>query len=266
MPSCAPGWCGPMAGRLATQCLPPSVVRSIHDRTVVLWPAYPEIAAMPVSRPGNAMAKAWYLPCSSPGICGGLPGVVERGVLPGEPVGLDGVAVACEALVLVTRPAGPRALTHPASTTAATIATGSAIGSLLIRRLQEQMTHPSLGSPQVRRGCYRTENQPGGLAPARARLACPGCPVLLIMRYGQRAELRCLRYLRRLRAPVVSPIMRQIDARSMLSHQVKEPVTHLGETPTRMPHIRAPALVWMRQDTSPHPGFTGDDDASPRAR
>jgi hypothetical protein len=47
------------------------------------------------------------------------------------------------------------------------------------------------------------------------------CPVLLIMRHGQRAELRCLKYLRRLGASVVSPIMRQIDALSGLSHQVK---------------------------------------------
>ena len=69
-----------------------------------------------------------------------------------------------------------------------------------------------------------------------------GCPVSLIMRYGQRAELRCLKYLRRLRASVVSAIMRQIDALSVLYHQVKEPVPHLGETPTRMPHIRAPCL------------------------
>jgi hypothetical protein len=28
----------------------------------------------------------------------------------------------------------------------------------------------------------------------------------------------------------------------------KEPVPNLGETPTRMPHIRALASVWMRQD------------------
>jgi hypothetical protein len=62
------------------------------------------------------------------------------------------------------------------------------------------------------------------------------------MRYGQRAELQCLKYLRRLGASVVSPIMRQIDVLSVLSHQVKGPVPHLGETPTRMPHIRAPCL------------------------
>ena len=69
-----------------------------------------------------------------------------------------------------------------------------------------------------------------------------GCPVSLIMRYGQRAELRCLKYLRRLRASVVSRIMRQIDAMSVLSRQVKEPVPHRGETPTRMPHIRVSCL------------------------
>ena len=74
---------------------------------------------------------------------------------------------------------------------------------------------------------------------------CPAvldCPVSLIMRYGQRAELQCLNYMRRLRASVVSPSMRQIDAPSVLSHQVKEPVPHLGETPTRMPHIRVTCL------------------------
>ena len=52
----------------------------------------------------------------------------------------------------------------------------------------------------------------------------PQVPVparLAIMRRGQRAELRCLKYLRRLGASVVSPIMRQIDALSVLSHQVK---------------------------------------------
>ena len=80
------------------------------------------------------------------------------------------------------------------------------------------------------------------------RLACGAghehgwCPVSSVMRYGQRAELRCLKYLRRLRASVVSPIMRQIDTLSVLSPQVKEPMPHLGETPTRMPHIRAPCL------------------------
>jgi len=62
------------------------------------------------------------------------------------------------------------------------------------------------------------------------------------MRYGQRAELRCLKYLRRPKASVVSLIMRQIDALSVLFHQVKKPVPHLGETPTRMPHIRASCL------------------------
>jgi hypothetical protein len=62
------------------------------------------------------------------------------------------------------------------------------------------------------------------------------------MRYQQRAELRCLKYLRRLRVSVVSPIMRQIDALSVLSRQVKEPVPRLGETPTPMPHIRVPCL------------------------
>jgi hypothetical protein len=46
------------------------------------------------------------------------------------------------------------------------------------------------------------------------------CPVFLIMRHGQRAELRCLKYLRRLGASVVSLIMGQIDAPSVLSHQV----------------------------------------------
>jgi len=55
----------------------------------------------------------------------------------------------------------------------------------------------------------------------RAGLGIVKCPVLLIMRHGQRAELRCLKYLRRLRASVVSPIMRQIDTLSVLSHQVK---------------------------------------------
>jgi hypothetical protein len=47
------------------------------------------------------------------------------------------------------------------------------------------------------------------------------CPVSLIMRHGQCAELRCLKYLRRLKASIVSPIMRQIDAPSVLSHQVR---------------------------------------------
>jgi hypothetical protein len=70
----------------------------------------------------------------------------------------------------------------------------------------------------------------------------PRCPVSLIMRHGQRAELRCLKYLRRLRASVVSPIMRQIDALSVLSHQVKEPLPHLDETTNRMPYIRAACL------------------------
>src|SRR6266571_7214024 len=141
MPPCAPGWRRPMADRLAAQCLPPSVVRSIHDRTVVLSPAYPAIAAMPVSRSGNAIARAWYLPCSSLGIRGGL-------------VGLDGVVVTCAALLLA----------HPASTTAATIAPDSVIAGPLIWRLREQMTHSFLRRPQVRRGCYRTENQPTGVA------------------------------------------------------------------------------------------------------
>src|SRR6266542_1717856 len=109
MPACAPGWCWPMAGWLATQCLPPSAVRSIHDRTVVLSPAKPAIAAMPVLRSANAMARAWYLPRSSPGLRDRLPEAAGPDVLPGGPADLDGVAVACEA-PLVTRPAGPPAL------------------------------------------------------------------------------------------------------------------------------------------------------------
>jgi len=128
-----------MAGRLATQCLPPPAVRSIHDRTVVLSPAKPAIAAMPVSRSANAMARAWYLPRSSPGLRDRLPEAAGPDVLPGGPADLDGVAVACEA-PLVTRPAGPPALAHPASTTAVTTAVQSPIGSLLIRHSQEQMT------------------------------------------------------------------------------------------------------------------------------
>ena len=47
------------------------------------------------------------------------------------------------------------------------------------------------------------------------------------MRYGQRAELRCHKYLRRLRALAIPPVMRQIDALLVLSHQVKEPVPRL---------------------------------------
>jgi len=66
------------------------------------------------------------------------------------------------------------------------------------------------------------------------------------MRYRQRAELRCLKYLRRLRASVVSPIMRQIDALSVLSHQVKEPVPHLRPGCLTFAPL---ASVWMRQDT-----------------
>src|SRR5215469_12304746 len=54
-PACAPGWCWPLAIRLAVQLTPPSAVRSIHDRSVVLVPAYPEIAAKPMPRPGKAM-------------------------------------------------------------------------------------------------------------------------------------------------------------------------------------------------------------------
>jgi hypothetical protein len=172
MPACAPGWRWPLDGRLSAQCRPPSAVRSVHDRSIVLWPAYPEIAVIPVPRSGNAMARAWYLPSSSPGLRGGLPEVADPGALLDALAGLDGVAVACEVLLLVTRPAGAPALAHPASTTAATIAAESAVGSLLIRRLQEQMTHSSLGRPRVRRGCYRTENHPGGPTRARDGLAC----------------------------------------------------------------------------------------------
>jgi hypothetical protein len=47
------------------------------------------------------------------------------------------------------------------------------------------------------------------------------CPVLLIVRHGQRAELRCVKYLRRLGVSVVLLGMRKIDALSVLSHQVK---------------------------------------------
>jgi hypothetical protein len=71
--------------------------------------------------------------------------------------------------------------------------------------------------------------RPRGEYPLLPLRACY-CPVSLIMRYAQPAELRCLKYPRRLRASVVSPIMRQIDAPSMLTHQVKEPVPHLDET------------------------------------
>lgn len=56
------------------------------------------------------------------------------------------------------------------------------------------------------------------------------CPVSLIMRHEQRPELRCLKYLRRLGASVVSPIMRQIDALSVLSHQVRGSMPQLDET------------------------------------
>ena len=83
---------------------------------------------------------------------------------------------------------------------------------------------PSIRStPVILRACFgsgpRACNQRSGLV-LRACSACR-CPVLLIMRHGQRAELRCLKYLRRLGTSVVLPIMRQIDALSVLSHQVK---------------------------------------------
>ncbi len=102
-----------------------------------------------------------------------------------------------------------------------------------------------------------THCHPGGRGPRQSGGYVSGkqgtCPVSLIMRYGQRAELRCLKYLRRLRAPVVSPIVRQIDALSVLSHQVKESVSHLGETPTRMPHVRAPCLGLDETGQHSHP-------------
>src|SRR5215468_1124418 len=123
-----------MAGWLAAQCLPPSVVRSIHDRSVVLWPAYPKIAVMPVSRLGNAMARAWYLPCSRPGIRGGPPTLADLAAWLGEPASVDGAVLACEVPLLVTRPARAPVLAHPATT--ATTAANSAVGSLLIRHLQ----------------------------------------------------------------------------------------------------------------------------------
>ena len=65
-----------------------------------------------------------------------------------------------------------------------------------------------------------TALDPSGARPRSCRACVLDWPVSLIMRYGQRAELRCLKYLRRLRASVVSLIMRQIDALSVLSHQV----------------------------------------------
>jgi hypothetical protein len=59
------------------------------------------------------------------------------------------------------------------------------------------------------------------------------CPVSLIVRHGQRAELRCLRYLRRPGRRPASQIARQADAPLVLSVQVKGAVPHLGETPAQ---------------------------------
>ncbi len=80
-----------------------------------------------------------------------------------------------------------------------------------------QLHGPAAGQPWAPVGARRMLARAG----KRAGLGIVKCPVLLIMRHGQRAELRCLKYLRRLRASVVSPIMRQIDTLSVLSHQVK---------------------------------------------
>jgi len=74
-------------------------VRSIHDQAIVLPPANPENAAMPMPFPGNASARAWYLPWSSP---------LSRGAL----AGLDRGIVPCDVLLLA----------HPATRAAAAIA------------------------------------------------------------------------------------------------------------------------------------------------
>src|SRR5262252_8694102 len=133
MPACASGWYWPMAGRLAAQCRPPSVVRSIHDRSVVLWSAYPKIAVMPVSRLGNAMARAWYLPFSTPGIRHRPPTAADPPAWLGEPAGADGALLACEGPLVITSPARAPVLAHPAIATTAVVK--STIGSLFICHL-----------------------------------------------------------------------------------------------------------------------------------
>jgi hypothetical protein len=46
------------------------------------------------------------------------------------------------------------------------------------------------------------------------------CPVSLKMRHGQRHYLRCLKYMRQLALPVVSPIVRQVCKSPTVSYQV----------------------------------------------
>jgi hypothetical protein len=102
--------------------------------------------------------------------------------------------------------------------------------------------------------------------PARVNPASrPDCPVSLIMRHGQRAELRCLTYLRRLGASAVSPVIRQIDAPSVLSPVQRAGASSWRDAGPGCLTLTSLASVRMRQDTDER-HHRGDVGCLPRVR
>jgi hypothetical protein len=100
--------------------------------------------------------------------------------------------------------------------------------------------------------------------PARVNPASrPDCPVPLIMRHGQRAELRCLTYLRRLGASAVSPVIRQIDAPSVLSPVQRAGASSWRDAGPGCLTLTSLASVRMRQDTDER-HHRAEEHASPR--